>query len=253
MNESLSTDLQELHAYVDSELSPEAVRRVEERLAKDSEAALRVVEYRALKREIQSLYRPASDQPVPHRLQHPHRHIGVKSLLSLAAALLLFVGGTWFGWQYRALAPMHDEAVDHVVGEVATAYSAYATEVQHPVEIGADQRQHLVDWLSRRLGTSIKIPSLDGTDFALLGGRLLATEDGLGALIMYETRKGERLILFQCESEEPERTTAFRFAQRGPLAVYYWMEGSFSFAVAGEIDPEQLKKLAKKVYGQVVS
>ena len=32
------------------------------------------------------------------------------------------------------------------------AYKLYAVEVRHPVEVPGDQRAHLVEWLSKRLG-----------------------------------------------------------------------------------------------------
>lgn len=40
----------------------------------------------------------------------------------------------------------------------AVAYAVYSPEKRHPVEVGADQEQHLVNWLSKRLGAILKAP-----------------------------------------------------------------------------------------------
>ena len=52
----------------------------------------------------------------------------------------------------------------------AVAHAVYSPEVRHPVEVGADQEQHLVTWLSKRLGLKIKAPKLDEAGMALVGG-----------------------------------------------------------------------------------
>ena len=48
----------------------------------------------------------------------------------------------------------------------------------HPVEVGAGDPDHLVAWLSARLGRPVRAPSLDEYGYQLLGGRLLPGEAG---------------------------------------------------------------------------
>ena len=128
------------------------------------------------------------------------------------------------------------------------AYAVYAPEVAHPVEVSANQEAHLVAWLSKRLGAPVKIPSLVSLGYDLIGGRLLATEYGPGALFMYEEASGERIVLYLCENESKRLSTSFRFDKHENISVFYWFDGPFSFALAGEMDRSRLLRLAEIVY-----
>src|SRR6185295_12547560 len=46
--------------------------------------------------------------------------------------------------------------------------------------------QHLLPWLSRRVGTPLRAPDLASFELKLLGGRLLPGPRGPAALFMYE-------------------------------------------------------------------
>ena len=49
----------------------------------------------------------------------------------------------------------------------AVAHVAYAPEVRHPVEVAASDQAHLVAWLSKRLGTKLRV-DMPGMDAPLL-------------------------------------------------------------------------------------
>ena len=72
----------------------------------------------------------------------------------------------------------------------------YAADRRHPIEVGAAERDHLAQWLSNRLSRKVSPPLLDALGYRLIGGRLLATEQGgAAALFMYEDAQGRRLSL----------------------------------------------------------
>lgn len=64
------------------------------------------------------------------------------------------------------------------------------------MEVAADQEAHLVAWLSKRLGTPLKVPRLDTLGFGLVGGRLLPGDQGPVAQFMYQDGQGQRLTLY---------------------------------------------------------
>ena len=66
----------------------------------------------------------------------------------IAGALLLF----WFVGANNRLMRLRSAAL--------VAYAVYAPEVRHPVEVAATQQEHLVQWLSKRLGRPLKVPDL---------------------------------------------------------------------------------------------
>jgi anti-sigma factor RsiW len=248
----LPADDAELHAHVDGELDPAALRRIERRLEDDAEARSRVADYEAITDDIRALYGPVAREPVPQRLLAAASRRRAPRVLAAAAALLIAVASGWLGWQ------LHDgdgaalTQPPHIVAEAAMAYRVYAPEVRHPVEVGADEEPHLVAWLGKRLGAPVVAPRLADLGFELLGGRLLATEDGPGALLLYQDGAGRRLALYMCENEQPGSSTSLRFARDGGLPVVYWLDGPFSYAVAAELDRDSLARLAESIYRQVV-
>jgi anti-sigma factor RsiW len=138
-----------------------------------------------------------------------------------------------------------------MVHEAAMAYAVYTPEVRHPVEVTGDQEQHLVAWLTKRLGGEVRAPKLDNLGFLLVGGRLLSGDEGPGALFMYENSDGQRVTLYVGHHEQAERNTSFRYAERENISVFYWYDGPFAYALAGEIGRAGLIDLAEAVYQQI--
>jgi anti-sigma factor RsiW len=252
MNERLSPELQDLHAYVDDQLAPDARQRVEAQLAAEPQARRQAEAYAAIRDGLQALYGPVLKEPVPARLaRRPKPQRWLRPLGAMAAGVALLVAGGFLGLQFEHAwhAPLAGE--HSLAREAATAYAVYAPEVRHPVEVPGDQEQHLVAWLTKRLGTQVRAPHLDSLGFQLLGGRLLASDDGPGALLMYEDAQGRRVVLYACLNEETDRSTAFRFTQEDGVSVFYWLEGPLSYGVAGELDRSALQPIAEAVYRQV--
>ena len=133
----------------------------------------------------------------------------------------------------------------------ARAHLVYAVEVRHPVEVDASQQEHLVAWLSKRLGTKLAVPVLAGEGFELLGGRLLPGPDGPVAQFMYQEAGGKRLTLYVSARGRDEGETAFRFAREGSVSVFYWIDGRWGYALSGEVDRAQLSRLSTVVYRQL--
>jgi anti-sigma factor RsiW len=119
------------------------------------------------------------------------------------------------------------------------------------VEVGADQEAHLLRWLSKRLGVSLKIPHLAGLGYSLVGGRLLPGERGPAAQFMYQDIKGQRLTLYVRAGDDSRAQTAFRFAQENGVSVFYWLDGRLGYALSGETGREELLRVADAVYRQL--
>ena len=119
--------------------------------------------------------------------------------------------------------------------------------MRHPVEVGASDEAHLVQWLSKRLGYAIKAPDLSPQGLRLLGGRLLPGADGPAAQLMYEAPDGRRYTLY-CARASGRSETAFRFAEAGDTAAFYWIDAQAGYALVGPRDRERLLKLARAIY-----
>lgn len=255
MSTELPTDLRDLHAYVDAQLPAAEQQRIEALIGRNPDAQTRVSDYRALSAALKDLYDPILNEPVPRRLLSPTQPLRwwrikdkLPSLKALAAGLLLMLGGGWAGWHLHEKPVSLSIAGSHVLHEAATAYAVYTPEVRHPVEVAAEQEQHLVTWLTKRLAARVTVPSLTSLGFSLLGGRLLSTDDGPGALLMYENTEGRRIVLYMCPNDLDGRSTSFRFGQKEGISVFYWFDGPFSIAVAAELERPELQVIAEQVY-----
>lgn len=133
----------------------------------------------------------------------------------------------------------------------AVAHAVYTPEQRHPVEVGADQQQHLVAWLSKRLGAPLHPPQLGALGYELIGGRLLPGQSGPVAQFMYDNAGGKRLTLYVSTEQRHNRNTAFRFAQEGQVGVFYWIDGRYGYALSGALDRAALARLADAVYAQL--
>jgi len=133
----------------------------------------------------------------------------------------------------------------------ARAHLVYSPEVRHPVEVEAKDQEHLVKWLSKRLDMQLRIPVLSSDGFELLGGRLLPGNDGPVAQFMYQEATGKRLTLYVTRPHKGDTVTAFRFAQEGPVSVFYWIDRDCGYALSGDIDKPALARIATSVYKQL--
>jgi len=189
-------------------------------------------------------------EPVPARMM-----LRPVSWLPLARAAAIFALGLGLGLASYPLVfhPASPAAANATAFPMraARAHAVYVTEVRHPVEVDASQQEHLVAWLSKRLGTSLRVPVLAEEGYSLLGGRLLPGPDGAVAQFMYQDSSGGRLTLYVSHRANVESPTAFRFAQEGKVSVFYWIDRDFGYALSGDIDRTQLARVANVVYRQL--
>jgi anti-sigma factor RsiW len=240
----------ELHAHVDGVLSPARNADVEAYLAEHPEDATRVAAYREQLLILRREYDAVLNEPLPSRLgvagrgrPRPAWRCG-----ALAAAFLV---GIAIGWQLHAYRANERNESSAWPRRAAIAHVVYSPEVRHPVEVGADQEAHLVAWLSKRLGSPLKVPHLAGVGYALVGGRLLPGERGPVAQFMYQDGKGQRLTLYVRVNPDPNREAAFQFAQERGVGVFYWVDRQLGYALSGEIEKAELLRVATAVHRQL--
>lgn len=247
----------ELQAWVDERV-PEGQRAdVDAWLAAHPDEAERAAAYRAINEQLRAQYGAVLHEPVPERLAAMASRVPRWRGLALAAAwaVLGLSVGAIAGWELRALrvdAPAAKLEAPLLARRAAIAHATYSPEVRHPVEVGADQEQHLVAWLSKRLGAPLRTPKLDAEGMALVGGRLLPGETGPVAQFMYQCARGRRVTLY-VRTEAPDHAeTAFRYARENGVRVFYWIDRQFGYALSSaDLERDELLKLANVVYRQL--
>jgi anti-sigma factor RsiW len=240
----------DLHAYVDGVLPPARAVEVEAYLAERPEEEARVASYREQLLALRKEFDAALDEPLPQRLQIP-RFYWARPLLRYAAVVAWLTIGGVAGWQLHAYTADKRIEATAWARRAAIAHVVYSPEVRHPVEVAANEEAHLVRWLSKRLGTSLKIPNLGDIGYALVGGRLLPGDRGPVAQFMYQDGKGQRLTLYVRVNTDDSRETAFRFALEHGVGVFYWLDRTLGYALSGEVDKSELLRVATAVYRQL--
>lgn len=238
----------ELHAYVDGALDAETRRAVEAHLAASPEDAARVADYVAQRDELHARYDAVLDEPIPETLRLAARS---KSQPRYALAAGWAAIGIVIGWLAAHLVPGPAAPAASLARQAAIAHVVYTPEVRHPVEVGADQQDHLVKWLSKRLGADLKAPLLTRQGYDLVGGRLLPGEQGAVAQFMYQDPKGRRLTLYVSRVAKDDGSTAFRYSREDDVSVFYWIDGTVAYALSGAMPREELLAVANVVYKQL--
>jgi anti-sigma factor RsiW len=243
-------DDRDLQAWVDGQLNPERRADFENAMAQDAEARDRIRSYRGINVGLRALYDPVLQEPVPARLlERPRGRAANGAVYAKAASLLLF--GMAIGWLVHGVVPPTAGSGLPLPRQAAIAHAVYAPEVRHPVEVTANEEDHLVRWLSKRLGTDLKCPKLSPFGYELVGGRLLSGPNGPVAHFMFQDTRGARLMLYVSRQRNDSRETAFRFSQEDRVSVFYWIDGNYGYALTGEMDRKPLLTIANAVYKQM--
>lgn len=246
----------DLHAYVDGWLDPEARARIEASLAQHPEDAAAVQAYRRQNRDLRETFAPVLDAPLPPALRaavaagtatRPRAAPSLRSGWALAASVLLLLVGGAGGWLLHGWQAVPGRADGNFAEQALGAHRVFVSEVRHPVEVGAEQEAHLVGWLSKRLGTELRAPILSGAGFELVGGRLLAEGAQPAAQLMYEDDGGRRLTLYLRAIEGAEQT-AFRFVEAHGVAAFYWIDEDYAYALVAPLERDRLLAIAHRVY-----
>ncbi len=245
----------DLHAYLDGEMAAEERTDFEAWLNENPIERGRLDAFRIDLRRLRAELDPVLSEPVPERIVEALGDARTSRSRSVwwqaAAAVLVFAAGGAAGWfaaqSSRTSAFEEADTVEHAL----SAHRVYVAEALHAVEVGADQKSHLVGWLSKRLGHPLNVPVLREAGFDLVGGRLLPTDAAAAAQLMYEDAAGDRVTLYVTTNPGGGQT-AFELARRGETRAFYWLDGALGFALSGDIVEERLLGLAHIVYGQLV-
>jgi anti-sigma factor RsiW len=249
----------ELHAYVDGELTAEDRAEVEALLAAAPAESGLVRDIRELNAALVQRYATVADAPLTARMQQalariPEHDVSRPSFarrwVPLAAAILVAAMAAAAGYFARGLTVETRRPEAAFVATAIGAHSVYVPEVRHPVEVGAAEEAHLVQWLTKRIGANVRAPVLAPLGWKLVGGRLLPDRGLPAAQFMYEDGTGRRLTLYM-RKEAGLDNTAFRFAERDGFGSFYWVDRPLAYAIAGRLSREELMSLANAVYAQL--
>lgn len=246
-----------LHGFADDRLSADERAEVAVYLDEHPDQAARVEAWRRQTQDLRKAFESVMREPVPSALittaMGGNRPTMRRTVWAAAASIVLLLAGGLSGWvvRYSSEPPQPSAQVETFVQRAAFAHVVYEPEVKHPVEVGAGQLDHLVSWLSKRLGTKVSAPVLTTAGYQLIGGRLLPGVSSPAAQFMYQDKDGQRITLYLRVDTKKNHDTAFLWHQQGDLLTCYWLDGKIGYALTGRIPWKDMEKLSKMVYDQI--
>jgi anti-sigma factor RsiW len=252
-------DETDLNAWVDNALVGQDRERIRKRLEADSALKRHAEELQAQRLGLQALGAEVLSEAIPARLLAAAQKNngqawgrGKRWLMAASVVAFTFCLGWWGrGQTFPEIAPSGVRSAAFA-RDAVIAHAVYTPEIKHPVEVSADQQVHLVQWLSKRLGSQLHAPELQSQGFGLVGGRLLPGGEGARAQLMYQNEKGERVTLYvaRLDGAAPVEPS-FRIETIRGVSAFYWAEGSQAYALSGQMDRAALLVLAEAIYHQL--
>jgi anti-sigma factor RsiW len=242
---------EELHAFVDGQLSKGRCTAVLAYLGQHPQEMVRLAAYAAqkedLRRQLDAIELPndnaataALERAVAERLRGRSYQQWLRRVAAMAALLLV---GWWANSAHeRYLVPR----LPGVVMEAAQAHQIFGKDSDRPVELTAAAEADMEAWFSSRLGELVQIPSLNALGLQLVGGRLLAGDDGPVAQLIYEGENSYRLTLGM-SAELVNTGSEVEVVTFEGLKAGYWHEGDLTYALVGPETDQELLAIAMQI------
>ena len=243
----------DVHGLVDGRLSPERRAFVEAYVAAQAGLQAKVDADIAIASQLRARLDVGLEAPIPAHLlvvnlRAKRRRQRLETLRKVAASVAFVILGMGLGWAGNAF--ITARAPPTPTASFAAAFAAYRTfvpEKLHPVEVKADDRDHLVKWLSNRVGRAVLLPDLSTQGFSLMGGRILPAAQGEpAALLMYVDGSGHRLTLY-ARSNKASHKYGLRFKQQGTVTAFFWANRNLDYVVAASVQRPLLQRVAEAV------
>ena len=222
---SLPPSERDLHAYVDHQLSDADRRMLETWLASHPEEAAQV---RAWQRDAQqlraalsgALQQPANPALDPMMIRQRRRQQSRRHLASAAVLLIAVSVGGFSGWQAREMTLARPAQLP--MTDALQAYRLIAQQGVLPADYKVDSDGDMQRWLDRYFSGAGRLPDLKAAGFEPVSGRLLSTDEGAAAMVMYEDDSGHK-VSFYLRPPGPKNTLLPRGSRSdGDLQADYW-------------------------------
>jgi anti-sigma factor RsiW len=234
-----------LASYLDGELSPEQAATLHTHIATCPQCAVEIAELARLHRSLlpaRNRFTPSADfrqrmqrqfgQPKPR----PKFLSFIPIALALAAMLLLTIGWT----QYSRRANAFAEVADLHVNALASS---------NPLDVVSTDRHTVKPWFQGRIPFSFNVPELAGTDFTLLGGRLVYLHQQPGAQLIFAMNQHKISVLIFQDSPtlSPALLIDSKALNRNSFNVETWRSNNLRFFIIGDADPAGIEKLVQSL------
>ncbi len=153
-----------------------------------------------------------------------------------AVVVLAFLAGN--RWQASQREKTFGELADLHVATLASSA---------PVDVISSDRHTVKPWFEGKLPFTFNPPELEGSQFALLGGRVAYLDQAPGAQLLYQIRKHRISVFVFQDRPELLRHLGGRISISKQLSftVEAWSQDGLRYFVIGDVSPEDIQKLSE--------
>ena len=235
----------DLHAYVDHALSAAERLEIERYLQANPLIAAQVEAWQRDAQNLRSalhqgLLQAANPALDPAAIRQRQRRQARRHWAS-AAVLLLAVGiGGIGGWQARQIIQPSSSLP---MADALAAHRMFAQQGFLPADYNVQQSHDIQGWLDGYFNQAQRLPDLAGSGFRPVSGRLLTTDQGGAAMVLYENSQGQQ-ISFYIRPPGPHNNLLPRGSRRdGDLEAQYWSGPGYNYAMVGTAEGPTAKLL----------
>jgi anti-sigma factor RsiW len=243
LNPNTRTDT--LSAWLDGELPPDQLPALQQHIADCPSCTAELAELIALRRSLlaaRKRFQPseafrqkmqlqlAASNPKPEPKPQPKPTLLRLLPIPLALAAMLLLTAGWVLHTSRSSA--FTSVADLHVNALASS---------NPLDVVSTDRHTVKPWFQGRIPFSFNLPELAGTDFTLLGGRLVYLHQQPGAQLIFSQKKHEISVLIFQNSSLLTETAGVE--HRNSFNLDAWHSQNLSFFIIGDTEPAEIGKL----------
>jgi anti-sigma factor RsiW len=237
-----------LATYLDGELSADEMKAVDAHVRNCSSCAADVLGQVQLKRAVQSAGRRYGPSPefrarVQRQIEtRPKASVWQVWLTASSVVALLFIAflaATYSGQRRLEREQAFGEVADLHVATLASA---------NPVDVISTDRHTVKPWFQGKLPFSFNLPELQGSEFALIGGRVTYLGQAPGAHLIFQIRKHQiSAFIFQDRDLKSRLSADLGVRKRRSFEVGTWSQDGLRYFVIGDASAEDIKNLAERL------
>ncbi|WP_397454145.1 anti-sigma factor [Pseudomonas lurida] len=234
---SLPPSERDLHAYVDHQLLESDRRALETYLAAHPDVAAQVHAWQHDAQLLRAalggaLQQPANPDLDPALIRQRIKRQSRRHLTSAAVLLIAVSFGGLAGWHAREAT----QPAQLPMADAMQAFRLFAQDGIMPADYKGEGGGTMQAWLDRYFNQAHRLPDLSASGFTPVSGRLLTTEQGAAAMVLYEDPQGRR-ISFYIRPPGPENGFLPRGSRSADgLQAQYWSGAGYNYAVVSPVN-----------------
>jgi anti-sigma factor RsiW len=232
-----------LDAYVDCELPPDQVTIVQEHIGSCTRCSSEIAEIARLQRNLRSArthFVPSAEfrRKIQAQISKPKRRSWLTWSMpaGIAFATVLLVAFLWIGHarssdEYAELADLHVNALAST----------------NLVDVVSTDRHTVKPWFQGKIPFSFNLPELNGTEFSLVGGRMVYFHQQPGAQLIVSMHQHKiSVLIFQRSVDMGSVFSRPEIAdRRTSFDVQSWDSQQLRFVLVSDAEPAAIDSLAR--------